>query len=102
MLAWDQTCLPTSNRKAADPLSGSAAWRGWLVFAYVGGLHPLEPERALVMAPVPRTELSPGPKAPLDAMTRTCAARSEAATSPWLRAYALGVINICGHLSSGV
>jgi len=73
----------------------------WLVFAYKGGLHPWEPERALVvMPPVPRTEISPGAKLLVDAMTRTRSAHSEAATSPWVRAYTFVVI-FTGHLLSG-
>ncbi len=71
------------------------------MFAYKGGLHPWEPERALVvMPPVPRTEISPGAKLLVDAMTRTRSAHSEAATSPWVRAYSFVVI-FTGHLLSG-
>ena len=46
------------------------------------------------MPGVPRTELSPGTRTSVDAMTRTLAAQNEAATYPWLRWYAVVVLFI--------
>ena len=64
------------------------------MFAYVGGCQPEEPDRAMVMPGVPRTELSPGTRTSVDAMTRIWAAQNEAATALWLRWYAVVVLFI--------